>query len=297
MAVNPQWGLMQPVDVGGKFQAAWQQGKAQRAETETNNALSALARDPNADVSALAQYNPKMAYELETARRADALKKQQAQQYGDALTGKGPSEAVAYFNPEAWIGMDDRQREETKQGLESIGQLALWADTREKWDSALRNMAKTAPEAMQWVGRFGEREAVIFQTGEAKALIEGQKPDINYVPADAQAYAGNAAGEGVLQAMGRTNGATPQAAPQAPPQQPSVSEEEGRQIVTGWEQAGYATRAQIATIKSSMGGNQQAVDQFIQNNGLAIVDEVQRGEDGRDYYLINGTVYDNPRGQ
>jgi hypothetical protein len=46
-----------------------------------------------------------------------------------------------------------------------------------------------------------------------------------------------------------------------------------------------------------MGGNQQAVDRFIQNNGLAIVDEVQRGEDGRDYYLINGTVYDNPRGQ
>lgn len=58
------WGLLQPVDVGGSFQKGFENGRARRADDLTGQAINALLRDPNAgaeQISALARLSPKNA--------------------------------------------------------------------------------------------------------------------------------------------------------------------------------------------------------------------------------------------
>jgi len=269
VAVNVDFGILRPVDVGGQFTNAFRQGAEDRAQSETKSALSALAADPNADVTNLIKYNPQ-AYQAIQAQRQKA---QQQRTVGDALTGNAQArKEVAYFDAPMFLEMEGNAREQAKEGLKAIGQLVEWADTPEKFDAAVRQLG---PEGAQYLGRFSEREAILAQTGELMNSMERAEPSIGYVPNDATAFAKNASGENVLRAL---NGQQPQ----------------GQQ---GQPQGTYATREQIDTIKRSMGGNQNQVDQYIQNQGLSVVDEVQTGPDGKQYFLINGAVYDNPRGQ
>lgn len=281
MAVNPSWGLLQPVDIGGGFQQSFQQGRQQRAQAETQNALARLAQDPNADINDLAKYNPQLLMQVNQQRQ----KAQQARTTGDALTGNPQArDQVAYFDPEMYLKLQGNERTQAKEGLTGISQVLQWADTPEKFDAVVRQMSTADPSYQQYLGRFGEREAILAQAGD---LVKAMTPDIGFVPADSLAYGKNAAGSAVLGATGQPTSQTTQ----------TVDKATGQRIITGWKQAGYATRDQIEVIKASMGGNQQAVDQYIQNQGLAVVDAVQTGPDGREYYLINGKVYDNPRGQ
>lgn len=284
MPVNVNYGILQPVDIGGAFQNAFQKGQQDRARSETKNALAALAQDPNADISDVAKYNPELVMQVNQRRAQE----QQQRTIGDALTGnQAARNQVAYFDPNLYLKLQGEERKQAKEGLAAIAQVALYADTPEKWNDIVGRMG---PEAAPYAGRFADREAIIAQAGQMQAYMEEQEPKIGYVPDGATAYSKNAAGESVLQAL---NGAQPQHQPQAQ----TVDKETGKQMVNGWRQAGYATRDQIEVIKASMGGNQQAVDQYIQSQGLAVVDAVKQGPDGREYYLINGKVYDNPRGE
>jgi hypothetical protein len=226
-------------------------------------------------------------------KRADEKKSAEEAMYiGNAATGNADAlKKVAYFDPDMYLRLQGQDKERAKEALTGISQVLQWADTPDKFDAVVRQMSSADPSYQEYLGRFGEREAILAQAGD---LVKAMTPDINFIPADAQAYAGNAAGERVLQVM---NGQQGQPTAQPTQQTQAVDKATGQQIVTGWKQAGYATRDQIEIIKASMGGNQQAVDQFIQNNGLAVVDEAKQGPDGQTYYLINGKVYDNPRGE
>ncbi|ASK88458.1 hypothetical protein [Sphingorhabdus sp. SMR4y] len=232
MPVNANFGIMQPVDVGGSFMQAFQYGKQQRAQSETQNALTALAQDPQADVNALAKYNPQLLMQINQQR----AQQQQAKTVGDALTGNADARGqVAYFDPDLYMQLQGEERKQAKDAVSSVAQAALWADTPQKWDAIVGQMTQSDPAYQQYIGRFAEREAIIAQAGEIKALLEQNEPSIGYVPADAQAYAKNAAGETVLQAL---NGQQPQ--PAAPPPPGFVIDEGGPASAPGsFPQADY----------------------------------------------------------
>src|SRR5690554_4924821 len=74
MGVNPDWGILQQVDVGGNFQRAFKQGQEARRERETRNALQAFAKDPTSQepINALLSVNPSLAFQLQSKQRETA---------------------------------------------------------------------------------------------------------------------------------------------------------------------------------------------------------------------------------
>ena len=279
MAVNPSWGLMQPVDIGGTFQAAFQQGKQQRAQSETQNALAALAQDPNADINALAKYNPQLVMQVNQQRAAQQQKAQQAQVMGDALTGNPQAQRqVAYFDTDLYLKLQGQEREQAKEGLKAVSRLAAWADTPEKFDAAVR---KLGPDGAEYIGRFADREVIMAQADNLRQFMEDQKPDIGVIPGGAAVYGKNAAGASIASDYGTPiNG--PQASPQAPPQQ------------GGGQSATYATPDQVATLKASMG--EQGAMEYLQSRGIAAPEDI-KSVNGQEYFLVNGQWFDNPEGR
>lgn len=274
MPVNANFGILRPVDVGGRFQQSFQQGKQQRAQSETQNALSALAQDPNADINALAKYNPQLVMQVNQQRAQAAQKARQAQTTGDALTGNPQARGqVAYFDPELYLKLQGSDKEQAKESLAGISQVLQWADTPEKFDAVVRQMSTADPSFQEYLGRFGERESILAQAGD---LVKAMTPEIGYVPADSLAYGKNAAGSTVLGATAQPQGAQP--APQAPPQQ------------GGGQGATYATPEQVATLKASMGD--QAAMEYLQSRGIDAVEAITE-IDGKQYFQVNGQWFEN----
>lgn len=59
------WGLAQPVNVGGAFQQGWQTGQAMRQETDTRNALVAYAQNPSMETAnALLPHDPRIGMQM-----------------------------------------------------------------------------------------------------------------------------------------------------------------------------------------------------------------------------------------
>lgn len=85
-------------------------------------------------------------------------------------------EALAGFNIDDYLKLDKRGQEQYKQGIDTIGQLALMADTPEEWDDTVRQLAQGAPEFQKYIGRFDLRESVIAQAGQAKEFIAQNEP-------------------------------------------------------------------------------------------------------------------------
>jgi hypothetical protein len=74
MGVDANFGILQPVDIGGNFQQAFKQGQEARRERETRNALAAYAKDPTSPdpVNALLAINPALGFQLQSKQREDA---------------------------------------------------------------------------------------------------------------------------------------------------------------------------------------------------------------------------------
>lgn len=179
MPVNANFGILRPVDVGGSFTQAFQQGKQQRAESETDAMLATLARDPDADVSAFAKYAPQFVMQVNQQRQQKRAAAEQAQIMGDALTGSPQARnQVAYFDTDLYMKLQGREREQAKEGVEAVAQAALWADTPQKWDAIVSQI----PGAEEYRGRFAERESIIAQAGQMKALLDRNDPRYVGVP-------------------------------------------------------------------------------------------------------------------
>lgn len=283
MAVDVNFGILRPSNIGESFTAAFQQGRQERAQAETDNALAALAQNPDADINALAKYNPRLVYQVNTERRNQQQAASQAQTVGDALNGNPAARGqVAYFDPEMFLKLQGKDREVAKDAVASISQVLQWADSPEKFDAVVRQMATQDPQYLNYLGRFGEREAILAQAGD---LVKAMTPDIGYVPADATAYSKNPAGEGVLRAL---NGQPPvqqvQQSPvnAAPPENPNPS-------------AGVtvASPEQIAAVAQAFGGDQAKTQEYLSRNNIIVGKQVN----GQTYYQINGQWFDNPEGR
>lgn len=77
----------------------------------------------------------------------------------------------AAFTQSFQAGMD-RNKEQEKEWVQYLGNLAQWADTPEKWDQAVDHFSQQYPHAKQFKGRFELREPLM-----ARAGIAPQKAD------------------------------------------------------------------------------------------------------------------------
>jgi hypothetical protein len=74
--MNPYENLQPANNVGNAFMQSFQQGQANRRESETQNALTQYALDPNNPeaMQGLAKYNPQMAIGLQERKRQEAMR-------------------------------------------------------------------------------------------------------------------------------------------------------------------------------------------------------------------------------
>ena len=90
--------------------------------------------------------------------------------------------ALAEFNPEFVVGQKQQQANQEQEALakrvKMIGDAAQWADTPEKWDSAVGYLSQFYPELAQYRGQFSPetRMAAISAAGQMDAYLKQQAP-------------------------------------------------------------------------------------------------------------------------
>ena len=259
MQVN--WGLLQPVDVGGMFDRGVQQGRQQRIERETDNALRAYAQnpdDPNA-VNALLRFNPQMGMQLQQ-QQADRQRQQQTRaQTAGALGGNMQDLfGLAQSDPEQFA----RIRPQIEQINRTIGQIAQASTTPEQWDANVTRLAEMYGEGfLRYRGRFDLREVAIAQAGEMQQFLESQAPRYQVVP------------EGGALVNTRDPAALAQFG--APPPAPAAVGGPAAGVPAILERADQSkqiTEDEVATIARELGPNGQAAMRgFITERGIRVV--------------------------
>lgn len=182
--VDINWGILRPVDIGGAFNQGVEAGRQRRAENALDEQFRTMAQNPNAPVSNdLLRFAPQQAYQLSQQQRQQQQQQQQSQMRVAAVQGdQSALEQLAGIDLEEYRQLRGDQREAAKQGIDTIGQLALMADNPQKWDSIVGKLAQADPAFQQYVGRFDMRDAIIAQAGQAKALLEQQEPKYMAAP-------------------------------------------------------------------------------------------------------------------
>lgn len=182
--VDINWGILRPVDIGGAFNQGVEAGRQRRAENALDEQFRTMAQNPNAPVSNdLLRFAPQQAYQLSQQQRQQQQQQQQSQMRVAAVQGdQNALEQLAGIDLEEYRQLRGDQREAAKQGIDTIGQLALMADNPQKWDSIVGQLAQADPAFQQYVGRFDMRDAIIAQAGQAKAFLEQQAPKYMAAP-------------------------------------------------------------------------------------------------------------------
>ena len=176
------FGILQPVDVGGMFNQGLEQGRQQRIERETDNALRAYAQNPNDPnaVNALLRYNPRLGMQLQQQQREQQQRQQSQVQTGQALGGDMQSfRQLAQTDPEQW----NRIRPEVERATRTVGQAAMWADDPQKWDQMVAQLSADYPDLAQYRGRFSPelRARFIAEAGQMTQFMEQQQPRVQSV--------------------------------------------------------------------------------------------------------------------
>lgn len=97
--VNPNWQILQPVDVGGQIQKGIALGEQQREKREVRNALAQYATNPEQSINALMQYAPDVALRLRGEQRTERTY-QDGQKFNKALSGYYGAQAPALGSPQ-----------------------------------------------------------------------------------------------------------------------------------------------------------------------------------------------------
>lgn len=178
------WGLLQPVDIGGAFNRGMELGVQFRREKAIDDAFRTMAQNPNAPVSNdLLQNAPQMAYQVSQQQRAAQQQAQQRQTRIDAVSGNPQAVAqLAGDDFEAYKALSKEQRDEAQRAWDVIGQVALAAQTPELWDNYVDQLG---PAFASYKGRFDMRMGVIAQAKQMKEYLAQIKPDYQAIPYDA----------------------------------------------------------------------------------------------------------------
>lgn len=171
IAGNAQNALLQGMQVGD----AMRQRKEQRErKMALDKAYQGMMSGDQTAVNALAAI-PGMAKDAYTLQQGQREKQIRA----DVAAGKAPATALAPLNWDDYAALTEQQAEIVKQNVDTLGNLALMADTPQKWDATIDQLG---PQFAQYKGQFAQREAFIVRAGETKAFLEQQAPKYQVIP-------------------------------------------------------------------------------------------------------------------
>jgi hypothetical protein len=171
IAGNAQNALLQGMQVGD----AMRQRKEQRErEMALDNAYKGMMAGDQTAVNALAAIPgmAKDAYTLQQGQREQQIR-------SDVAAGRAPATALAAINWDDYAALSKEQADVALQNVKTVGQLALMADTPQKWDATIDQLG---PQFAQYKGQFAQREAIIARAGQAKAFLEQQAPKYQVIP-------------------------------------------------------------------------------------------------------------------
>ena len=172
-AGNSQNALMQGMQVGTQLRQQRQQRDKEQAID--NYYRARMGGDQNAITSAtnaLSVVAPKDAFTISQADRERQIR-------ADVAAGRAPATALAEINWDDYAALSKEEAAIAKQNVETIGNLALMADTPTKWDATIDQLG---PQFAQYKGQFAQRQAIIARAGQAKAFLEQQEPKYQVVP-------------------------------------------------------------------------------------------------------------------
>lgn len=193
IAGNAQNALMQGMQVGDAMR---QRKEAEMRQKATDEAYRGIMTGDKTGINALAALpgGAKDAYAIN-----NTLTERQVRE--DVAAGRAPATALAAINWDDYAALSKQQAEIVKQNVETIGNLALMADTPQKWDATIDQLG---PQFAQYKGQFAQREAIIARAGEAKAFLEQQAPKYQAVGYDQDLV--NVRDPAALQEFSRTRG-------------------------------------------------------------------------------------------
>lgn len=282
MPVNPNWGISQPVDIGGMFNNGVQAGRQRRIETETDNALRQYAQNPNDPnaVNSLLRFNPQMGMQLRQQQQEQQRRVQSQAQTGAALGGDMQQFAqLAQTDPEQFA----RIRPQIEQMNRTIGDIAMASTTPEQWDANVNNLVQQYGEGFaRYRGRFDLRDVAIAQSGQMREWLASQEPRIQSVPVGGALLAMDRNGGNAGYIAGGPEGApvytppnerapqmAPQVAPQTVPQ--ALTPDEGGRILSTARQSRTISAEDAQRMVASLGPNGQAqFQQWAQANGVTV---------------------------
>lgn len=119
--VNPNFGLLQPVDVSAKFREGFEFGQQQREKREVRNALAQYASNPEQSINALMPYAPDVALRLRGEQRTERTY-QDGQKFNKALSGYYGAQAPALGSPHMGGGALPSVAPNPQAGQPAIGQ-------------------------------------------------------------------------------------------------------------------------------------------------------------------------------
>ena len=127
--VDINWGILRPVDIGGAFNQGVEAGRQRRAENALDEQFRTMAQNPNAPVSNdLLRFAPRQAYQLSQQQRQQQKGERERDVKMRAAQGdKAAIAELAGIDLEEYRQLRGDQREAAKQGIDTIGQLALMA--------------------------------------------------------------------------------------------------------------------------------------------------------------------------
>lgn len=134
MASNPFNALMDPQQLGMGIQNAFQVGQQQRQQAETQRALGEYSQNMSPETAAnVSRHNPMLGMQLQDReqQRQAQMAAQQEQEMERRITAaalQGDPEArraLAYYNADFYLKLDDRQKQAVDQGMNAIGQQAF----------------------------------------------------------------------------------------------------------------------------------------------------------------------------
>lgn len=283
--LNINWGIGQPVDISGAFQAGVDAGRQRRIETGTNNALAAFARNPADEmaVNELARWNPQMAIRMR-GQQQEAARRQAGQQDSAAALGGDMSAfaRLAQTDPEQF----SRIRPQIESMNRTIGEMARASNDPQTWDANVDRLSQiTGQDLSRFRGRFDLREAVIAQAGQMQQFIEQGQPRFQSVAPGGAVIGINRDGTGagyVVAPPGMEN--APAFQPQGQPTAPANPAADVSAPILEQASASRVISARDAqTVRASLGPNGQArFDDWLRTNGIQLeggprVGEVQEG--------------------
>lgn len=171
IAGNAQNALLQGMQTGEALRQRKEQRERELALDKAYQGM--ITGDPTA-VNALAAI-PGMGKDAYTLQQGQKEKQIRA----DVAAGRAPATALAAINWDDYAALSKEQADVALQNVKTVGQLALMADTPQKWDATIDQLG---PQFAQYKGQFAQREAIIARAGEAKAFLEQQAPKYQVIP-------------------------------------------------------------------------------------------------------------------